>query len=157
MAFDNHANLTLTTVATPPSPAGSGASLAVAAGTGANFPAAPFNCTVWPPNSNPTIANAEIVRVTAVNGDVLTILRSQETTFAQNIAAGWQIMNSETVKTFTDIEMAINNGLTYVSPPASASAAGSAGQFSYDGFWFYLYNSATSLWGRAALDTSNWS
>ena len=24
-------------------------------------------------------------------------------------------------------------------------------------FWFYLYNSATSLWGRAALDTSNWS
>jgi len=106
--FDAHENLCYTNVATAPSPATSGTSLTVSAGTGALFPAAPYNCTVYPPSVAPDSSNAEIIRVTARVGDVLTIVRAQEGTTARSIAVGWQIANTMTVKTFTDIENAIN-------------------------------------------------
>lgn len=119
--FDAHANLALATVAVAPSPSTSGTSLIIASGYAALFPAVPFNATVWPSTANPTDANAEIVRVTNITGDIFTIVRAQEGTTAKAIAAGYKIGNTVTAKVFTDIETAINNitagsgGITNIS------------------------------------------
>lgn len=101
---DSHKNFAVSTVATAPSPAGSGLSLVVAAGEGTKFPTAPFNATVWPAGAQPTTANAEIVRVSAIAGDTLTIARQQESTSARTITVGDQIAATITAKTLTDIE-----------------------------------------------------
>ncbi len=107
MSFDAHNNFAYSTVLTAPSPAASGTELTLQAGAGALFPAAPFNCTVWPADAQPTDANAEIVRVTAIVGDVLTITREQEGTAARTILVGDQFAETITAKAFTDIEAAI--------------------------------------------------
>lgn len=104
MAFDAHKNFAYSTVATAPSPASSGTSLVVASGEGAAFPAVPFNATVWPAGSQPTAANAEIVRVTNITTDTFTIARTQESTSARSIGVGDQIAATITAKTLTDIE-----------------------------------------------------
>ena len=104
MAYDAHANFAYSTVATAPSPASSGTSLVVQTGDGANFPAAPFNATVWPAGSQPTKANSEIVRVTAIATDTFTITRTQESSSARTIVTGDQIAATITAKTLTDIE-----------------------------------------------------
>lgn len=106
MTFDAHKNFSYSTVATAPSPATSGTSLTLATGDGALFPAAPFNVTIWPSGALPTAANAEIARVTAVAGDVLTITRAQEGTSARTVVVGDQIAAVISVKTVTDIEAA---------------------------------------------------
>lgn len=105
--FDAHANFARSLVVTAPSPSLSGTSLVVTTGTGALFPATPFNCTVSPAGVLPVSTNAEIVRVTAVVGDTLTIVRAQEGTTAKAIAVGYQIFNSVSAKVFTDMEGAM--------------------------------------------------
>ncbi len=101
MAFDAHGNFVASTVAVAPSPATSGLSLTVQSGHGAIFPTAPFNCTV---NGTGT---PEIVRVTGIVGDVLTIQRHQEGTTARAIAVGDLIALTLTAKCLEDIETAI--------------------------------------------------
>lgn len=100
-------NLAYSTVATAPSPATSGTSLVVASGDGAKFPAVPFNATVWATGAQPVASNAEIVRVTAVSTDTLTIVRAQETgaggPSARTIVVGDQIAATITAKTITDL------------------------------------------------------
>jgi len=66
----------------------------------------PFNATVWAVGEIPVPSNAEIVRVTNIAGDVLTITRSQESTSARSILVGDQIAATVTAKTLTDIETA---------------------------------------------------
>jgi hypothetical protein len=102
--FDAHKNFAVSAVLVPPSPAVSGTALTVASSQGGRFPAVPFNATVWPAAALPTPLNAEIVRVTARVGDVLTLTRAQEATTARAILAGDQIAATITVKTLTDIE-----------------------------------------------------
>lgn len=120
MAYDGHANFAYSTVATAPSPATSGTSLTVATGDGSKFPAPPFNATVWPAGTQPTSANAEIVRVTAgpTGSDTFTITRAQEGSSARSIGVGDQIDASITKKMFTDIEIVAPNALV-TSPPGS--------------------------------------
>lgn len=101
---DAHANFATSLVATPPSPATTGASLTVTVGHGGRFPAPPFNATVGPPGYTLTPENAEIVRVTAITDDTLTIQRAQENTTARAILAGDLIFASITAKTITDVE-----------------------------------------------------
>lgn len=101
---DAHKNFAYSTVATAPDPATTGTSLVVAAGDGALFPTAPFNATVWPTGTQPTAANAEIVRVTVVSTDTLTITRAQEGSGARSIVVGDQIAATITAKTLTDAE-----------------------------------------------------
>lgn len=108
--FDQHANLAVGTITVAPSPATSGTSLTLQSGQGALFPTPPFNATYTPASSSPTSTNAEIVRVTAIVGDVLTITRAQESSSAQSITIGGTIANSVTAKIFTDIETAVNAG-----------------------------------------------
>ena len=102
--MDQHANFSYSVVATAPSPASSGTSLVVSTGDGSKFPATPFNATVWPANTQPTSANAEIVRVTGRSIDTLTIVRQQEGTSARSIGVGDQIAATITKKTLTDVE-----------------------------------------------------
>lgn len=102
--MDNKKNFAISSVAVAPAPAASGTQLTVTAGHGTRFPTAPFNCTVWPASQEPTVANAEIVRVTDVTGDVLTIEREQEGTSARTILVGDSIAATITAKAFTDIE-----------------------------------------------------
>lgn len=109
MAFDAHANLAISHVAVAPSPATSGTSLTVTAGHGSRFPATPFQATIWRDEELPSPTNAEIVRVTAVAGDTLTITRAQEGTTARTVIVGDRIANTMTVKAFTDIETAAPN------------------------------------------------
>lgn len=121
MSYDAHANLAITNVATAPSPSTTGTSLTVTTGAGSLFPATPFNCTIYPPSTIPTQSSAEIIRVTAVVGDVLTITRAQEGTTAKAIKAGWLIANTATAITFTDIEDSIIQFISAGTTKASAS------------------------------------
>ena len=107
-SFDGHKNFAQTLVAVAPSPATSGNSLTVSTGTGSLLPATPFNATVQPVGVLPTSTNAEIVRVTNITGDVLTITRGQEGTTPLAIEAAYQIGATVTAKTLTDIESAVN-------------------------------------------------
>lgn len=104
MAYDEINNFAITTVATAPSPAASGTSLVVASGDGSKFPTAPFNAVIWPVNSQPTSTNAEIVRVTAVSTDTLTITRQAEGTSARTVVVGDQIMLGITKKTIAELQ-----------------------------------------------------
>jgi parallel beta-helix repeat protein len=117
MTFDLHANLAYGIVIGPPGQ--SGTQVEVQAGAGSAFPTPPFNMICCPPLVTPTSANAEIVRVTSVNGVVLTIQRAQESSTQQNIQISWQCFAGPTVKTFTDIEAA-------VTANAAAAAANAA-------------------------------
>ena len=112
MSYDAHANFASSLVVTAPVPATSGTSLTVTTGEASRFPAVPFNATVLPANTMPTPLNAEIVRVTAIVGDTLTITRAQESSTAMPIAAGYYIANTITVKTITDIESAVGSSMT---------------------------------------------
>lgn len=76
----------------------------VTAGHGTRFPAVPFNATVWASGALPDPTNAEIVRVTAISTDTLTITRAQEGTSARSIVAGDLIAATITTKTLEDAE-----------------------------------------------------
>jgi hypothetical protein len=81
-------NLADSVVATPPSPATSGLSFTVAAGTGSRYPTEPFHGWFMPANARPSVGNAELV-VATVSGDTVTITaRAQEGTTARAVVAG---------------------------------------------------------------------
>ncbi len=101
--MDYYKNFAYSTVLTAPVPAASGTSLIVAAGEGAYFPTVPFNATIWPASVIPRPTNAEIVRVTLIVGDTLTITRTQEGTSARTIIVGDQISAAWTNKSITDL------------------------------------------------------
>jgi hypothetical protein len=115
---DARKNFAYSTVATAPSPASSGTSLVVAASDGAKFPTAPFNATIWPVGAQPTTANAEIVRVTAVATDTLTITRAQESSSARTVVVGDQIAETVTAGSadsmlpfyITSQDLSVNDG-----------------------------------------------
>lgn len=119
LSFDAKNNFAITTVATAPSPATSGTSLIVNSGDGAKFPTAPFNAVVWPANTQPSTSNAEVVRVTAISTDTLTITRTQEGTSARTIGIGDQIAQNITKKYLTDIESAFQTASASIAPVGS--------------------------------------
>lgn len=88
---DAYKNFAYSTVLTAPIPAASGTSLVVQAGEGANFPAVPFQATIWPVLLQPLTSNAEIVTVTAVSTDTFTIVRAQEGSSARTVIVTDQI------------------------------------------------------------------
>lgn len=101
---DAHKNFAYSLVATAPSPASSGTSLVVTAAEGAKFPATPFNATIWPTATQPLTTNAEIVTVTLVATDTLTIVRAQEGSSARTVVVGDQIAATITKKSLNDVE-----------------------------------------------------
>jgi hypothetical protein len=128
MAFDAHANFGVSSVAVAPSPATTGTSLTVATGEGTRFPVAPFNATLAPAGVLATPANAEIVRVTARSGDVLTITRAQEGTVARAVVVGDLCVASITAKALQDIESGtgfarLDSANTFTQPDQSITAS----------------------------------
>jgi len=140
--MDPHPNLAYTTVTTPPSPALSGGSLIVAAGTGARFgwTGSAFNATVWPAGERPIPSNAEIIRITNIAADTFSITRAQEGTVARAIVAGDQIAATLTQKSLTDIEAQLGGGgnVTSTGPLATPPGAPASGDL-------YLPNNAGFL------------
>src|SRR5262245_723299 len=106
MAFDAHKNFAISSVAVAPSPPTSGPSLTVLTGEATRYPTVPFNATVSPPGLLPLPTNAEIVRVTAIAGDVLTMTRTQEGSTARAIQVGDLVVAAITAKTVQDLETA---------------------------------------------------
>jgi hypothetical protein len=86
--MDAYKNFAVSSVVIPPSPALSGTTLTVQASHGLRFPAVPFNLTVYQRNAIPDPLTAEIVRVTAIVGDTLTIVRTQEASLPRSILFG---------------------------------------------------------------------
>ena len=119
---DDVANFAYSAVATAPSPATSGTSLVVTAGQGALFPAVPFNAVICPTATQPLASNAEIVRVTAISTDTLTIARAQEATTARTVVVGDQIYAGVTAKTLTDFGDTAPVILTAMADPAAPAA-----------------------------------
>ena len=120
MALDNSKNFAKTTVSTGYT--SSATSIVLSTGHGALLPAVPFNA-VWynatdypDPSDDP---NKEIVRVTAIATDTLTITRAQEGTTATNkntSAKTYKLIAGLTAKTMTDITnlgMPVFNVLAY--------------------------------------------
>lgn len=130
MPYDAHKNLAYSTILVGPSPLLTGDTITVATGEGAYFPTPPFNATVWPTGQIPLNSNAEIVRVTAINGDEFTITRAQEGTTAQSILVGYQIANTITAKTLTDIEDSAT-GLA-LGETSTTAYRGDRGKTAYD-------------------------
>jgi hypothetical protein len=118
-------NFAVSLVATAPSPATSGTSLVVTAAEGALFPAVPFNCTIWPSGTQPTAANAEVVRVTGKSTDTFTITRAQEGSTARTVVVGDQIAQTITAAK-------LNAPVRYFNKPAGniTRAATTVGAFS---------------------------
>lgn len=84
-------------------------SIVLATGGGARFPAAPFNVVWWDRTTYPDPSddpNVEIVRVTAIASDTLTVTRAQEGTSAstKNTAGKtYRMMLAATAKSFSDL------------------------------------------------------
>jgi hypothetical protein len=69
----------------------------------------PFNATICPTGTTPDPSNSEIVRITAVSTDTLTITRAQESSTARTVVATDVIFAGPSAKTLTDVETAVGN------------------------------------------------
>ena len=85
----NLANGLIGTALTP-----SATTLVLQAGYGGSMPAVPFFLTLTPAGQLSTRGNSEIVRVTSINGDTLTIERAQKGTAARAFSIGDIVSNS---------------------------------------------------------------
>ena len=113
-------NFAYSLVAVAPVPATSGTSITVTTGQGSYFPSAPFDATIWPAGVQPSNTNAEIVRVTNVSTDTLTITRAQYGTTAQSIAVGYQI--AQTVDANLLSQLAALSGATFTGAVSGTTA-----------------------------------
>ena len=130
-AFDAHKNFAVSTVVVPPVPATSGTTLTVARGQGSRFPIPPFNVVICPINAAPTPVNAEIVRVIAVRGDTLVVIRGEEGTA---LRTSWSVIPSRRQlppSHLTDLEDGkldtLDGNTTLVAPSIETSALRLAG------------------------------
>ena len=149
-------NFTITTVATAPSPATTGTSLIVASGDGALF-AVNEPAIIFPVNDQPLVANAEIVMVTNVSTDTLTITRTQESTSARTIVAGDIIIQGITAKDWNDLVTLVSGKITAFADPNADRIVfwdDSAGAFAALTASTGLTLSGTDLTVRAASETA---
>ena len=109
MALDPVVNFFRSTIATLPVASG-GTSIVITTGDGAKLPDPAvdgnFNLTIY--NEDDPFDAPEIVRVTAIAGDTLTVTRAQEGTSATNKTSGntWYLELTPTAKTIQDIDTA---------------------------------------------------
>jgi hypothetical protein len=102
-------------------------SIVLQTGQGATLPAAPFNLIWWDSTTYPNPANdpnVEIVRVTTIVGDTLTITRAQESTSATNkntVNKTYSLILGITAKMITDIGALIPSGTAVYNEVVSGS------------------------------------
>ena len=131
MALDPVVNFFRSTIATLPVASG-GTSIVITTGDGAKLPDPAvdgnFNLTIY--NEDDPFDAPEIVRVTAIAGDTLTVTRAQEGTSATNKTSGntWYLELTPTAKTIQDIDTAkldvadVVNNLTSTDTDKALSA-----------------------------------
>ena len=92
-------------------------SITLSTGHGARMPATPFFATLTPAGVMSTVANSEIVSVTNVAGDVLTVTRAQKGTSALTFAIGDIIANgfyTEDLDEKVDVAATATTGFGFV-------------------------------------------
>jgi tryptophan synthase beta subunit len=108
--FDTHKNLAISAIATAPgtnTANATGVTMVVTAGQGGRF-AAGMNATVCPAGTTPDPSNSEIVRITGVSTDTLTVTRTVESSSLRTVGVGDVIFAGPSIKSLTDIEGAVN-------------------------------------------------
>jgi hypothetical protein len=111
MTLDSVANFVQVQASTGYSSAAT--SITLQSGQGSKLPAAPFNLVWWNSTDYPNPANdpnVEIVRVTNISSDTITISRGQEGTSAANHNTGgktYSLVLGVTAKTISDIAAAL--------------------------------------------------
>ena len=118
-------NFTISTVATAPSPTTSGTSLVVATGTGSLF-AANEPAVICPANTSPDSTNSEIVTVSDVTDDTLTIVREQESTTARDIQVGDVIFQQISAKDWNDLVTLVGGKIAKTTNITSLNETGIA-------------------------------
>lgn len=125
MALDSAANFVQVQASTGYS---SGAtSIVLQSGQGSKLPSAPFNLIYWNSTDFPNPANdpnVEIVRVTNISTDTLTITRAQESTSASSKNTGgktYSLVLGITAKMITDIGAALPSGTPVYDEAVSGS------------------------------------
>ena len=98
----------------------SATTLTVTTGHGARFPATPFFATLTPYGVLSTPANSEIVSVTGISTDTLTIVRAQKGTTAKSFSINDILANGIYAEDFDIIEDAINDSVIDKAPTENA-------------------------------------
>lgn len=107
----------------------SGTTITLRPGHGARLPAAPFFATAAPLGELMSKANSEIVQVTAIVGDVLTVVRAQRGTTQKTLADGWALGNGVYVEDLAAIDTKVNTKVTSTALTAALPATvGTANQ-----------------------------
>jgi hypothetical protein len=125
MALDSVANFVQVQASTGYS--SSATAITLQSGQGSKLPATPFQLIWWNSTDYPNTANdpnVEIVRVTNVTGDTLTITRAQEGTTASNKnTAGktYSLVLGITAKMISDIAAALPSGTPVYDEAVSGS------------------------------------
>lgn len=125
MALDSVANFVQVQASTGYNAAAT--SIVLQAGQGSRLPAPSFNLIWWNSTDYPNPANdpnVEIVRVTGVATDTLTITRAQESTSASTKNTGgktYSLVLGITAKMITDIGAAIPSGTSVYDEAVSGS------------------------------------
>jgi hypothetical protein len=133
---DDLVNFASTVVQVAPIPADSGTTMTLVSGPPSPTP--PYDLTCWFGNAAPTYNTAEIVRVTAQTGNVITAMeRAQYETSALDISDGWNAAQILTA--------AMLGQLQYVQPCTVDYSAAVAGPMYLSGHPFVVAASAPSL------------
>jgi hypothetical protein len=148
---DAIANLAYSTVAVAPAPALSGLSLTVAAGQGALFPTPPFTAVVWPSGLRPLTTNAELVRVTAIVGDVFTLTRQAESSGNRAILVTDQIQQALTKQMYQDL-LPLTAGTSY--PLTGILDVQASARFKGPGPWVDVMSGGLTRKCSASLTTT---
>ena len=126
-------NFAISSIVTAPSPALSGTSCVVTAGQGSLFAVGP--AVIWPSTVTPLSTNAEIVTITAIATDTLTITRAVEGTAAVVIVAGFQIQQDVTAGYLALFARLASPALTGTpTAPTNATASDNSTQVATDAF-----------------------
>lgn len=81
-------------------------------GSGATMPSVPFKITVAPFGQLPTKGNSEIMLVTALSGETMTVARAQDGTTARTFAAGDIVSNAMFVSDITGVNVTVTTART---------------------------------------------
>lgn len=121
--FQNYANFAATTLSAAIS-SGSATSCSVASGTGSLFAAGNMQAVIWPAGQQPSQANAEIITITSVSSDTLTIVRAQEGTTGLTFSSGANIAANITLKALTDLQSASQGSVVSTAVTTNSTTAG---------------------------------
>ena len=136
---DDAINFASSTVSVGPSPATSCTTLTLESGPPSPTP--PYDLTCWPPGQNPTYLNAEIVRVLAQTGNVVTSMtRNPYQSSPQPIVAGWNAAQNLTAAMLGQLATPAATFSGFLAPeyPYSSESLGENLSFPFDpvGFTF---------------------